>query len=252
MKKSRKVFRSFTLFLLLNSIVIDAYSIAISARRLYLDPKSSSTNIRVHNTDSSMQSCTVEIKDVVINNFGNIMLVTNADVTENSAKPLIRLAPRRFKLGVNEHQMVKLLYRRKPGLNNGEYHGVLAIKCVEKTEKNDRLVSIIPSLVHNVPVIVRTGKLPIQAEFVSTIITDNKLKVELKIQGSRSITGNIEVINSDSGDLISEQKNVSIYAQQPVKKLEFSLGKNKNTPLLIKFTEDPEMGGELMIQQPIK
>lgn len=253
MKKSRITFRSLVLFVLLNSVVINAYSISISARRLYLDPKSSTTNIRVHNMDSAMQICKVEIKDVVINDNGNIALVTNGEATVNSAKPLVRLAPRRFTVGTREHQMVKLLYRRKPGLKNGEYHGVLAIKCKEKTsEANDKLVTVEAALVHNVPIIVRTGRLPIQAEFVATVIKGNNLEVELKIQGQRSLTGDLTVINSASGDVIAEKFHVSIYAQQPLKKLLLPLVEYQNEPLLIKFTEDPKMGGELTIQQPVK
>ena len=257
MKAQRKIFRSLVLFILLNSVIIDAYSISISTRRLYLDPKSSNTTIRVHNLDGAIQNCEVIIKDVLINTNGNIELVSNDEVTENSAKPLVRLAPRRFTLGTKNHQIVKLLYRRKPGVKNGEYHGALAIKCKEKQEKNNTsetakaAVSIEPALVHNVPVIVRTGRLPIQADFVSTVIKGNVLHVELKTQGQRSLTGNIAVINSASGEVIFEKTHLSIYSQQPMKKLEFALGEYQNTPLLIKFTEDPKMGGELVIQRPI-
>jgi hypothetical protein len=201
--------------------------------------------------DPVLQNCEVQIKDIVINTDGQIALVTNGEVTENSAKPLVRLAPRRFTLGTAEHQMVKLLYRRKPGLENGEYQGVLAIKCKEKVENINLPVTIIPTLVHNVPLIVRTGRLPIEAAFFSTTINGNKLSLELKIQGQRSITGDVTVSNSATGDVVAERKHLSIYAQQPIKKLELSLGDYRNTPLLITFTEDPEMGGNLIIQQQV-
>jgi P pilus assembly chaperone PapD len=252
MKKPRNTFCSLVLFILLNSVVINAYSISISTRRLYLDPNNNSTSIRVHNTDPVMQNCEVEIRDVVINKLGNIELVNNDVVTTNSAKPLVRLAPRRFTLESQEPQMVKVLYRRKPGLDSGEYQGVLAIKCTEEKENSNLPVTIIPALIHNVPIIVRTGKLAIQAEFVSTTINGNTLQVELKIQGKRSVTGDITVINSVSGDVIYERKNISIYAQQPVKKLTLPLGEYSNTPLLLKFAEDSNFGGDLTIQQQVK
>jgi hypothetical protein len=251
MNKPHNTIRSLILFVLLNSVIMSAYGISISTRRLYLDPNSNSTFVRVHNMEPGIQSCEVKIKDVVINSEGLIALVTSGEVTANSAKPLVRLAPKRFSIGNKEHQMVKLLYRRKPGLKNGEYHGVLAIKCKEEKEKSNLPVTIIPALVHNVPVIVRTGRLPIQAEFVSTVINGNKLLVELKIQGQRSITGDITVINSATDEVIVERKHLSIYAQQPVRKLELSLGEYKNTPLLVKFAEDPKMGGDLVIQLPV-
>jgi hypothetical protein len=249
MKKPSNTFRSLILFILLNSVVINAYSVSISTRRLYLDPTSNATFIRVHNMDPSVQNCDVQTNDILINSEGLISLATNGEATINSVKPLIRLAPRRFVLGTADHQMIKILYRRKPGLENGEYQGVVSIKCTEKMENSNLPVTIIPALVHNVPIIVRTGRLPIKAEFISATLSDSKLIVELKIEGERSITGDITVINSDTGDVIAEQKHLSIYAQQPVKKLELSIGEYKNAPLLIKYTEDPEMGGALMIQQ---
>jgi hypothetical protein len=251
MNKPRNTFRSLVLFVLLNSVVINAYSISISTRRLYLDPKSNSTFIRVHNMEPAIQSCEVKVIDIAINNLGNITLVTNDKITKNSAKPLVRLAPRRFNLTIGEYQMVKLLYRRKPGIENGEYQGALAIKCTERKESSNEQVTITPALVHNVPLIVRTGRLPIQAEFVSTKINGNKLQVEFKIQGQRSLTGDFTVIDNTSGEIIAEQKHVSIYSQSPIKKLELLLVEYQNTPLMIKFTENPEMGGNLMIQQPV-
>jgi len=252
MKKSSNKFRSFIIFILLNSVVINAYSISISARRLYLDPKSSTTDIRIHNMDTLSQQCEVVIKDIVINNQGKIALVSNDEITANSAKPLIRLAPRRFTIGMKEHQMVKLLYRRKPGVKNGEYQGVLAIKCKNKAKDTDSRVNIAAALVHNVPVIVRTSKLPINVKFVSTEIIEDNLEVELKIDGQRSITGTLALINSASGEILTELKNVSIYAQQPVKTLSFPISQYKNRPLLIKFTENSKFGGELVIQKSIK
>ena len=250
MNMPRNIFRSLVLFFLLNSVVISAYSISISTRRLYLDPNSNSTFIRVHNMESATQNCEVKIIDVAINALGNITLVTSEE-TENSAKPLVRLAPRRFSLKMSEHQMVKLLYRRKPGIKNGEFQGVVAIKCTEKKESSNNQVTIIPALVHNVPIIIRTGKLPIQLEIFSTAINSNTLRVELKIQGQRSITGHLTLINSATDEVIAEKKHVSIYAQQPLKKLLLPLGENLNTPLVIKFIENPEMGGNLVISQQV-
>lgn len=250
MKKSGNTFSSLILFILLNAVAINAYSVSISTRRLYLDPTSDSTFIRVHNMDPSVQNCDVQTNDIVIDSEGQIALAINGEAVLNSARPLIRLAPRRFVLGTAEHQMIRLLYRRKPGIENGEYQGVISIKCTEKIENSNLPVTIVPALVHNVPIIVRTGRLPIKAEFISTTLSDNnRLTVELKIEGERSITGDISVINTDTDELIAERKHLSIYAQQPVKKLELSLGEYKSAPLLIKYTEDPAFGGDLMIQQ---
>ncbi|ABG39830.1 hypothetical protein Patl_1304 [Paraglaciecola sp. T6c] len=251
MKRISSCIRHFTLFCLLNIVVIDAFGISITARRLYLDPKSDSTNIRVLNMDAEAQRCTVQVRDVLINEKGLIELAANGTTTENSAKPLIRLAPRRFDLGMREHQMVKLLYRRKPGIKNGEYQGVLAIKCIAKKRSNDEAVNIDAALVHNVPVIVRTGRLPLQAEFTSSNIQGDHLQLELTITGNRSLTGNLEVIDRSSGDVVYKRKDLSIYSQQPKKPLDVPLGEYRDSPLLLKFTENANFGGDLVIQKQI-
>lgn len=252
MRQPHKIFRSVLLFVLLNSIVINAFAISISTRRLYLDPNNTSTSIRVHNMDPMIQDCEVQIKGVSINSKGHIELIDNKESNTNSAKPLVRLAPRRFTITTAGHQMIKLLYRRKPGIESGEYLGVLAIKCIERKDRSNLPVTIIPALVHNIPVVVRTGKIPIQAEFVAPSIENNQLHIDFKIQGKRSITGDVSVMDATSGDVIVTRKHVSTYAQQPVHKLTLQLDEKSNGPLLVKFAENPEMGGKLVIQQLIE
>ncbi|MFT5706288.1 MAG: P pilus assembly chaperone PapD [Oceanospirillaceae bacterium] len=251
MKKSYNYIGALILFTLLNSVIMSAYGISISARRLYLDPKNNDTNIRVLNTDSQTQSCVVEVVDIFITSSGKIALADSSTLATSSAKPLVRLAPRRFTLVPGENQKVKLLFRRKPGLENGEYQGALAIKCTITGGKNDSLVKINAALVHNVPLIVRTGKLPIQAEFVSTTFIQNDLQVVLKIAGNRSLTGTLALINPESGEVLNTIKDQSIYAQQPLVTLNLPLGEYRNSPLLLRFTEAPELGGDLVIEQTV-
>lgn len=251
MKLTRKALRPVITFVLLNTIIFDAYSVSISTRRLYLEPKRSITDIRVLNMEAQAQSCDVEIGDVNINNQGLIELSAES---VNSAKPFIRLAPKRFNLAPKEHQMVKLIYRRKPGMEDGEYQGVVAIKCKDAiTEGNTQeQVTIRPTLVHNVPVIVRTTYMPIQAEFTATKIAGDILEAEIQISGQRSLTGTLTLINSASNEIVTEQKNISIYAQQPKKSLALPLDVGNDVPLLLRFTEDPNFGGDLVIQKTIR
>lgn len=245
------------LFLLLNLVVIDAFSISISARRLYLDPQNNSTDIRVLNMEGQTQSCEVEIGDIEINSQGLIALVSNGNSPMNSAKPLLRLAPKRFTISPGQHQTVKLLYRRKPGIENGEFRGVLAIKCKDKpktneAETNNEIVKIQPALVHNVPVIVRTGRLPFEAQFTQARISDGQVEIEVTISGQRSITGDITLLNSNTGEVLFEEKDLSIYEQQPVKALTINIKDVSNAPLLVKFTENTNFGGDLVIQRMLK
>lgn len=257
MQVLRNYWGKFFLFLLLNLVVIDAFSVTISARRLYLDPQNNTTDIRILNMESSTQSCEVDIGDIEINSQGRIILAPNGNSPMNSAKPLLRLAPKKFTISPGEYQIVKLLYRRKPGIENGEFRGVLAIKCKAKSEPyeaeiNNETVDIQPALVHNVPVIVRTGRLPFKAEFTLARISDGRLEIELSISGQRSITGDIALLDANTGEVLFEDKDISIYEQQPLKTLSINIQDILQTPLLVKFTENTKFGGDLVIQRMVR
>jgi|GEM_PF-1978171 len=238
---------------MLNTLNVNAVS--ISTKRLYLAPQTKSAAIYVVNIENKTQSCNLSLKDAVISDNSIIHPAPKGKTIANSATKLVRFAPRRFELGPNQHQNIKLSFRRRPGLNNGEYKGLFSIRC--QTDNGDtadgkaKMVSIKPSLVLNVPLIVHTGNLKASAAFESVKLTTQQVEVTMSITGNRAITGDLELVEKKSGEIIAVKKDMSIYWESPRKHVILPITKNVTSALYIRFRENPKFGGNLLITQQV-
>jgi len=227
-------------------------AVSISTTRLYLSPKSDTASIYVLNMESESQTCSLSVKGTIIDTNGLMQFLPKGQVAVNSAEKMIRFAPRRFEITPKLHQNIKLLYRRRPGLESGEYKGLLAIKCKKSVSNSEKQVTIEPVIVHNVPVIVRTGEIKISASFDSIKLLDKQVEVSIKIVGNRSITGDLEVIDKSSGEILASKKQMSIYSESPIKTIALPIDKEVSYPLVVRFKESPAFGGNLLIEQLVK
>ncbi len=233
-------------------VTLKVNAVSISTTRLYLSPQSDTASIYVLNMESESQTCSLSIKDTVIDANGFMQFLPKNQIAVDSAAKMIRFAPRRFEVSPKLHQNIKLLYRRRPGLEDGEYKGLLAIRCKKTISNSDKQVTIEPVIVHNVPVIVRTGEIKISAVFDSINVSDKQVEVTIKIVGKRSITGDLEIIDKSSGQILASKKQMSIYSESPTKQVILPITKSINFPLIIRFREDPKFGGNLLIEQLVK
>jgi P pilus assembly chaperone PapD len=246
-----------TLSLLFNCFIFTTFNtdaVSISTKRLYLTPKNDTASIYVVNSENNTQRCQLSIRDTRITDDSFIELLPAGEVAATSAANFIRFAPRRFELGPKQNQNVKLVYRRRPGNVNGEHKGLFAIKCetLTKNAKSKELVTLEAIIVHNVPVIVQTGDLKVNAAFGRVKLTDNRLEVNIDIEGNRAITGDLELVDESSGEILAFKKDMTIYWESPTRQVFLSLENSVTGPAIIRFTEDPNFGGDLLIEYPIK
>jgi hypothetical protein len=248
----------FTLIISSISFMLSAYNasaVSINTKRLYLAPKSDIATIYVVSSESKNQSCQISVKDSEIISNSYIQLLPTGQTALNSAAKMIRFAPRRFEISPNQHQNIKFSYRRRPGLENGEYKGLVSIRCQTAATSlaNVKLVTVKPLLVLNVPIIVHTGDLKVSADFESVKLTEKQIEVNIKIVGERAITGDLEVIDKDSGEILASKKEMSIYKESPTKQVTLPLNKSVNSPLIIRFKENSKFGGgNLLIEHLLK
>jgi hypothetical protein len=233
-----------------------ASAVSISTKRLYLTAKNNIATIFVVNEKVETERCQLSIRDTKIANNSIIQLLAEGEVAVNSPVKLIRFAPRRFDLAPNRHQNIKLSYRRRPGYEHGEYKGLFAIKCrtimAGSTADSEEMAAIKPSLVLNVPVIVHTDDLKVSVAFKSVKLMEKHVEVSIKISGNRAITGDLEVVDKNSGEILASKKQMSIYWESPTKHVSLQLNKSVNSPLIIRFKEDPNFGGNLLIEHLVK
>lgn len=224
-----------TTTLLLASAYSNAFT--ITKTRLFLDPQNKTTSMSVLNSESRPLNCRVSVRNLDVEN-GSLVIKPEEESRNPSPEKLIKLAPRRFKLGVRSSQEFKVIYRRRPNIEEGEYIGAVAIRCSSPTERSDKVVSIEPSLVHNVPLIVRTGKLSTSVSLTDAVKTSDAVTVNVAVDGDRSVSGNIRLSNAQSGSVISEVLKWSHYPEQPAKKVTFELPADaRNEPLKVTFSE---------------
>ncbi|MDU0354650.1 hypothetical protein RS130_12635 [Paraglaciecola aquimarina] len=232
-----------------------AEAISISTKRLYLSPEKDLATIYVVSEEPALQRCQIKIRDAEIGDNSVIQFLPEGKVSTNSPKNLIRFAPRRFEVSSGQFQNVKLSYRRRPGVTNGEYIGLVAIRCETITDDNElnttKRVTLKPTIVLNVPVIVHTGDIAASASFKTLELSKNQIDVTIETTGNRAITGDLEIIEKSTGQVLASKPEMSIYWESPSKKVTLTIDKSFNLPLTVRFKEDPKFGGNLLIEQQI-
>lgn len=232
-----------------------ANAVSISKKRLYLAPKSNIDTLYVVSEESETQQCQIIINDTEITDNSIITFLPKGQVAANSTKKIIRYAPRQFDIAPRQFQNIKFSYRRRPGLADGEYKGLVAIRCTTKTtnDEGENILTVKPLLILNVPIIVHTGELEASADFDSVKLTEKHVEVKIKIAGKRAITGDLELVDNSSGEILSSKKEMSIYQESPIKQIILPLNKSVNAPMLIRFREIAKFGGsDLLIEQLVK
>lgn len=226
----------------LTLISLDAHSVAVTTNRLFLDPKHSSDTVRVLSTESEPQLCQSSIRNTLITPEGNIAIAR--DAKDGVASKLVRIAPYNFRLIPGQQQNIRVIFRRKPGIEAGEYIGLLSIKCTNDITA-DQMATVKPNIIHNVPVVIRTSTMPIKANIVSANKVNDVVETTISIEGNRSITGDIQLVKRASGEVIASRKNISVYAQAPEKKIIIRIPDKSASNLLVRFIENKKLDGRV-------
>ena len=150
------------------------------------------------------------------------------DTFPYSAKRMLRYVPRRTELGPGEMQTVRLMVRRPPDLEDGDYHTHVMFKeVVKKRDAKDRKdegegfrVNLGMQFAVSVPVVVQhgdvTGKLRIEG-VDKDATTDKKLKVKLSREGNSEGHGTVRVYRKTAGGLEKISHDYEPYLYREIK-----------------------------------
>jgi hypothetical protein len=235
-----------------------ASAIGLSSFRVYLDFDKREHNFMVYNRDPFTQHCQLFLRHYLENDKGNLILDESDILPQNSVEPWLRFSPRKFSVAPGQAQTVRFKLRRKANVVPAEYHSHMAVDCEfdkdeydEYTAQSEDVVQLVPRLRHNIPVIVRTGKLDVDISFSDLIVKGNQLSLVLNRRGQRSIFGDLELVDTRSDKVISNKPKVSLYENT---KESFNLVTD-DTPvkyLKLRFIENTEFGGEKVIEKLIQ
>jgi len=252
--------------LLTLTIPLASKAASLTTYRIYLDDNNRTESFVVFAKGSTSEQCSLNFSHFDFDENGTMSKNPGKSLPENSAKPWVRYSPRNFILTPGKPQSVRFSMRRKPNAEPKEYRSYVAMICEELAVDNNSSqddsenpvmpkVSIKPVLVQNVPIIVRTGKLDVEANFTNINVNGNKISATLARQGTRSLYGRLTLVDIDSGEELSFTNGVSIYPETSSFPVLFELSKEYGDPskknLLMRFEEDENYGGELIIEKAL-
>ncbi|MFT5852086.1 MAG: P pilus assembly chaperone PapD [Colwellia sp.] len=237
-----------------------AQSASISSYRIYLDKDKSAESFIVFSKNTVDENCRVTLIHNDFDGVGKMTRHPNDSIPVNSAKAWMRFTPKYFKLSASTSQAIRFSMRRKAKTQPAEYRSYIAVNCEEivspKLNINNPLGSIatmkiVPMMVQNVPVIVRSGKLNAKLTFGTTKLSDGKIDVTLNRTGNRSVYGRLSLIDKSSGDEITFQKGISMYTETTSSNFHFSIGTISPEQIQLRFEEDKRYGGNIIIERDL-
>mgnify|MGYP000505594662 FL=1 len=242
---------------LLTSVISSlCFGVSLTSHRIFLDKDQRTESFVIFNREQQSQNCHLSFQDFPFDKAGNMGKRITGTLPKSSASQLVRFSPRAFEIKGGSTQAVRFSLRRKANAKASEYQSYLSINCGNSIDENNQasLIRLSPRLVHNVPVVARTGKLKVQLSISDIKIDVNKkLVFKLNRAGDRSVYGVIEIIDKHSNKVVNFLQGVSLYVQSDYRQFDFSLpdGVSANN-LSIRFTEEKKYGGNLIISRDVK
>lgn len=227
---------------------INAYAapdIRFSSYRFSLDNENRQQSFTLSNRGRLTSRCVLGFSHNKVLEDGQLVIVKSADEVNNSASPYLRYSPRRVSIPPNSSQTVRLALKRVKNQPHGEFVSYLRFSCVDDTRGGTGEVAVTPRINYNIPVIVRFGELTTQGSISDIKLVNKSLSFNILHSGQRSLYGNIEVVDSNSGDVIGIRKNLSIYVGVTKQRIEMNLQQKPKGELKIQFKEEPLNGDEI-------
>ncbi len=225
-----------------------APDIRFSSYRFSLDTKNRQQSFTLTNRGSLTSRCTLGFIHNKVLEGGQLVRVKSAVQVANSASPYLRFSPKRVTISANASQTVRLALKRVKDQPKGEFVSYLRFSCVDDTRSAARELVVTPRINYNIPVVVRIGKLTSQGSISKIKLEKKVLSFDILHSGQRSLYGNIEVIDSDSGNIIARRNNLSIYVGVTTQRIELTLSTKPSGKIKIQFKEKPLNGNEIKFQ----
>ncbi|WP_158769194.1 hypothetical protein [Paraglaciecola sp. L1A13] len=244
-----------TIFTLSTLISSYSHALGLSTFRIYLDNDQRTKNFIVYNKDEYTQHCKQFLRHYEINVDGELKALPLDVVPDIAANAWIRFSPRHFSVAPGTSQTVKFQLKRRAKTIAAEYRAHLSLECSYDQDEvklnNDIQYGLQPTLRHNIPIVVRTGKLEASIQFDHLNISGETLSVDILRSGERSVSGKLELIDSRSNQVISKQQHVNIYQEMEFKNVKLSTNGIDQAHLILKFSEKDELTGPVVVEQKL-
>lgn len=248
--------RVVTLVPLLLSVLVSptlwakAASVGFSEYRLLLTKDKKSDHLTLINKGQEQAQCDLGLNHFQVQPNNSLKALDGPELAHNPAHKLLRYSPRRVQIPAEGTQKVRLNFRRKAKLADGEYTSYLNITCVASDDAKGEGGEVGAVISYNIPVHLRTGALEANTHFdtlaVKKISTDRfQLKIRQYRQGTRSLIGDVQVMDNQTGAVLARQANIGIYPPAEYYDYNISFTAKPSQGVTFTFTESPEFGGQL-------
>jgi hypothetical protein len=241
----------FLLFIVFLSFSVDAAT--LTKYRIYLDEDNRVVKFRVMADKTQEQQCNVDFDYVYYEEGSKPTTIAPETKQQLIDKALsnFRYSPREFSLKPGEEQFLTFRIKRSVNQQSEESRTYLKLVCTNKViNTTPGQITLSPRLVHTVPMIIRNGKLEVEANIADVTKTNSNLSFNIQITGNRSVFGDLRILDKN-GNEIEVRKGIAIYPEAKYRSFNFNFGPQMSEVAQIIFEENKVYGGELVITKSI-
>lgn len=252
--------------------------ISISPTRIVFEGRTRSASVTLINRGNEASTFRIAFERKRMTEDGQFEPIKQAAPGEVFSDQMIRFSPRQVELPPGKSQVVRLLLRKPPNLQDGEYRSHMLFSEVPKqagksieaqTGKQTQMnISIKPVLGISIPVIVRQGATSAEIQIVKTDLTNisadksrGELNLTMKRTGNRSVYGDIvATYKNDKGGkdgvVVAQVNGIAVYSPNYVRtttlRLQAPAGvKLEGGHIDIVYRMNPSEGNKILAQSRI-
>lgn len=223
--------------------VLAASQLLVSPTRIVFEGRMRTAKVTLANTGDTTGRYRISFVRKQMNEAGNLVDIKE-DVAGMFSDTMVRFSPREVTLPPGQAQVVRLMLRKKSGLENGEYRSHMlfqalpdptdtSIESLTGQDSEKLQIQLIPVVGVSIPIIVRHGKLEASATLSNLKFQaagkangQPRLSLTIKREGNRSVYGDFKVTYYPiQGDpvVVSQANGVAIYTPNKERKLQLTL-----------------------------
>lgn len=266
---------SLVLALFFSAFYSNAYagaSLAISPTRIIFEGRTRTTSVSLINNGGSAATFRISFERKRMTEQGDIKNIKKPKTGELFADQMIRFSPRQISLAPGQVQVVRLLLRKPPGLETGEYRSHMLFREIppdrsssintKKSGKKKLSIQIIPVIGLSIPIIVRHGKTEASVKLTNLKLHRIKgkpgsAKLTLKAirDGNQSVYGDFTIYHNPGNRkeklVVSKSNGLAIYTPNKSRNLSFKVQTPKGVSLdqgnlEVVYQTQPDKGDKLI------
>ncbi|MBU2917120.1 hypothetical protein KO505_03970 [Psychrosphaera sp. F3M07] len=233
--------KSIIIFLLV-VCVSNVSAASLGAFRIYLDEDNRHKKFPIRNSSNTPEVCEIKFNNRRYDGIGGVKKLTVEEQEQLSKAPLDRLkySPKTFMIDPNSTRYISFSYRRVPNDNSNELRTYAVFSC-RKQQSSVEGQGVFSALLDlAVPVVIRTGDSKDYSVDLSLEVdkrTSEKFTVNLIHNGTRSIYGDVYLVNEDGERLLKLKKSAVLYSDMKQLNLSIPAEYSSHKGIAIEFEE---------------